>query len=80
MIERKYWSNGQPWCEKPYHKGKLHGIVKYWHENGQLWHEIPYHKERRHGIEKRWNEDGKLYYKIYCLIGSNCSTKRVNVI
>jgi len=53
-VYKEYYKNGKLKREKPYVRGKKHGIEKEYHINGQLLSEIPYVRDEIHGICKTY--------------------------
>lgn len=53
-VYKEYYKNGKLKREKPYVRGKKHGIEKEYYESGQLLYEIPYVRDEIHGICKTY--------------------------
>ena len=56
------WPNGKPKLEATYKKGKLHGVLKRWHENGQLAAHEEYVLGKWEGRRAAWWENGQVQF------------------
>lgn len=63
-IKLGFYDNGALMSERPYgEEGRLHGVVREYHENGNLRAESPHYHGNCHGIERRYYPDGTLSFE-----------------
>lgn len=54
------WPDGKPKLEAHYKDGKLHGLLRRWHQNGQIQAHEEYESGKWEGRRAQWHENGQV--------------------